>query len=151
MNDQDGSRPADLHTAFMRLLPARAKVIRRRLNRFAQSGWDINGLSLIHSDACRLGNASAAHGVEQVVGPLREIAQLLEAALDEQQLPDQELGERLCSLAQSLDEVVPPAPEPELPEAIETLEAFEVIEAIPAPGTDGNERCERRKRHGPRS
>ncbi|MBP8097779.1 MAG: EAL domain-containing protein [Arenimonas sp.] len=124
----------------MRLLPARAKVIRRRLNRFAQSGWDINGLSLIHSDACRLGNASAVHGVDQAVGPLREIAQLLEAALDEQQLPDHELGERLCSLAQTLDEVVPPAPEPELPEAIETLEEFEVIEATPPPGlTEAND------------
>ena len=71
--------------------------------------------------------------MEPIAEPLREIAGLLEAILNEQQLPDTELGQRLCALAQSLDDLVPPAPEPEVPEPIElyeTIEAFEVSEAV---------------------
>ena len=134
MNDHDGPRLADRHTAFMRLLPARAKVIRRRLDRFAQSGWDINGLARIHADAGRLGDASQEHGLEQIAGHLRELAEQLATPLNEQELPDRDLGERLCALAQSLDELVPPAPEPELPEPVEAYEAIDDSQATAAAG-----------------
>jgi EAL domain-containing protein (putative c-di-GMP-specific phosphodiesterase class I)/PleD family two-component response regulator len=110
MNDHDGSRLADRHNTFLRQLPERAEVIHRRLNRFARSGWDINGLSLIHSDACRLGDRSVAHGLDEAVEPLREIAGLIEGALDQELLPDRELGERLCALAQSLRDLLPAMP-----------------------------------------
>ena len=110
MNDHDESKLADRRNAFLRHLPTRAEVIGRRLNRFLQSGWDINGLSLIYSDACRLGDGSEIHGLDQTAEPLRAIAELLKDALDQEQLPDLELGERLCALAQTLNELVPPAP-----------------------------------------
>lgn len=132
MNDHDESRLADLHTAFLRQLPVRAKAIRRRLNRFAQSGWDINGLSVIQADARRLGDASLAYGLGQTAEPLHAIAELLERPLGEQQLPDQELGERLCALAQILDESVPPAPEPQVPEPIQDSQPVEADEPIEA-------------------
>ena len=110
MNDHDESNLADRRNAFLRQLSTQAEVIGRRLNRFLQSGWDINGLSLIYSDACRLGDGSEIHGLNQTAEPLRAIAELLKDALGQEQLPDLELGERLCALAQTLNELVPPAP-----------------------------------------
>ena len=110
MNDHDGPQLADRRDEFLRRLPTRAQVIGRRLNRFAQSGWDINGLCSIYSEACRLGEDSALHGLEQPAEPLRAIAELLKDVLDQEQLPDPELGERLCALAQTLRDLAPPAP-----------------------------------------
>ena len=67
-------------------------------------------------------------------GSLRELAELLATPLNEQELPDRDLGERLCALAQTLDELVPPAPEPELPEPVEAYEAIEDSQATAAAG-----------------
>ena len=43
MNPNDESRLAEHRHAFLRLLPRRVETIGRRLLRFLQNGWDING------------------------------------------------------------------------------------------------------------
>ena len=57
MNPHDESILAEHRHAFLRLLPRRVEMIGRRLHRFLQEGWDINGLSLMHHDAHWLGEA----------------------------------------------------------------------------------------------
>ena len=64
MTDHDGTDLADGRHDFLRQLPARAQVIARRLHRFAQGGWDINGLALIQDEASRLGERSAGLGLQ---------------------------------------------------------------------------------------
>jgi EAL domain-containing protein (putative c-di-GMP-specific phosphodiesterase class I)/DNA-binding response OmpR family regulator len=122
MNDHDGSQLADRRNAFLRQLAARTEVISRRVDRFLQSGWDINGLSLIYSDTHRLGETSARFGLDQLVEPLNAIALLVRESLEQEQLPDADLGGRLCALVQTLTELAPPAPEPAPPPPLpETL------------------------------
>jgi EAL domain-containing protein (putative c-di-GMP-specific phosphodiesterase class I)/PleD family two-component response regulator len=142
MNEPDRPLRLEQRTAFLRRLPARAEVIGRRLHRFAQSGWDINGLALVGTEAGQLREASLRHGVEAAAEPLQAIASLVAEALEREQLPDAQLGERLCALADALNACVPPAP-PEEPspeqqaasglDAEFALLAERAARAIPAP------------------
>ncbi len=143
MNNQDRSPLADRPEDLLRLLPARASMITRRLERFTRSGWDINGLALIHADVSRLGAASAAQGLDESAEPLLAIATLLAEVLAQEQLPDPELGERLRALARTLDEVVPRPPVEEiepvpfvpsnLAEEFEMMNAADARAGRPAP------------------
>src|SRR5688500_8227308 len=111
MTEYDGAPSAASRDAFLRYLSERTDTIGRRVDRFLRSGWDINGMAVLHSDALRLGEGSARHGVTEVATPLRELAVLLEKALEQQDLPDVELGGRLCELVQLLSDAAPPPPE----------------------------------------
>ncbi len=115
MNDYDGSASAERRNAFLRQLAERTDVIGRRVDRFLRTGWDINGISLLYSDARRLGVGSEQHGLDAVADPLRTLCSLLEESLEQQQLPDVELGGRLCELVQTLSDLAPAAPEPPPP------------------------------------
>ena len=112
MNLDDESQLAELRLAFQRHLPRRTEVIGRRLQRFLQSGWDINGLALIHADARRLGQDSARHGFPEAGEYLTGLADLLDDPLAQETLPDPTTGERLWNLAEKLVDVVPRAPDP---------------------------------------
>lgn len=112
MNDLDG---AERRNAFLRLLPERTGVIGRRLERFAESGWDINGLALIHGDAGALRAGSLKYGLAGAAEQLELLAALIDRLLVDEQLPDAELGARLGEIGRDLLAVVPKAPEP-LPE-----------------------------------
>ncbi|KFN42409.1 EAL domain-containing response regulator [Arenimonas oryziterrae] len=112
MNLDDESQLAELRLAFQRHLPRRVEVIARRLQRFLQSGWDINGLALIHADARRLGDVSARHGFAEAGEHLVGLADLLDETLSLETLPDPTVGERLWNLTEHLVAVVPRAPEP---------------------------------------
>ena len=112
MNLTDESRLAEHRTIFLRHLPGRVDVIGRRLHRFLQSGWDINGLALIHIDAQRLGESSFQYGLESAGEHLMVMAELLGDTLQSETLPDPTLGERLWNLLESISAAVPAAPEP---------------------------------------
>ena len=124
MNDRDGSESAELRNAFLRQLTERTEVIGRRVDRFLQSGWDINGICLLYADARRLGDGSARFGLDELAEPLQNLAALLQKSLEQEQLPDIELGGRLCELVQTLSDLAPSPPEapPEPPPT--TLAAF---------------------------
>ena len=111
MNDHDGASSAVRRDAFLRYLAERTETIGLRVDRFLRTGWDINGLALLHSDALRLGEGSARHGVAEVEAPLRKLAEALEHALGLEELPDVELGGRVCELVQNLSDAAPPPPE----------------------------------------
>ena len=112
MNLTDESRLAEHRTIFLRQLPGRVDVIGRRLHRFLQTGWDINGLALIHVDAQRLGESSFQYGLESAGEHLMVMAELLGDTLQAETLPDPTLGERLWNLLESISTSVPAAPEP---------------------------------------
>src|SRR5688572_1940935 len=112
MNPNDESRLAEHRHAFLRHLPRRVETIGRRLLRFLQNGWDINGLALIHDDAAWLGPACERHGLESAAGHFRQLQQLLGQTLAQQELPDPALGERLWHLIEDIGETVPMAAEP---------------------------------------
>ncbi len=112
MNLDDESQLAEMRLAFQRHLPRRVEVIARRLQRFLQTGWDINGLALIHADARRLGEVSAGEGFPEAGEQLTALADLLDDTLAQEVLPDPTTGERLWNLAEKLVAVIPRAPEP---------------------------------------
>ncbi|GAB2503901.1 EAL domain-containing protein [Arenimonas alkanexedens] len=107
MNPHDESRLAEHRHAFMRLLPRRVEVMARRLRRFLQDGWDINGLSLMHDDARFLGDACARHDLADASGHFQVMQQLLGDTLQQQALPDPGLGERLWHLVEDIGATVP--------------------------------------------
>lgn len=107
MNPHDESRLAEHRHAFLRLLPRRVEMIGRRLHRFLQDGWDINGLALMHHDAKWLGEACALHGLDEASGHFARMHALLGDTLENQSLPDPGLGERLWHLVEDIGEAVP--------------------------------------------
>jgi EAL domain-containing protein (putative c-di-GMP-specific phosphodiesterase class I)/DNA-binding response OmpR family regulator len=107
----DESLLAEPQAAFLRHLPHRVEVMGRRLQRFMQSGWDINGLALIHREAGSLGTASARHGLASASEHLLGLRDLLAAPLSQETLPDPTLGERLWNHLEALRGAVPRAPE----------------------------------------
>jgi EAL domain-containing protein (putative c-di-GMP-specific phosphodiesterase class I)/DNA-binding response OmpR family regulator len=108
---QAAASTSDRRDEFLRYLSERTDVIGRRVDRFLRTGWDINGLALLHSDAQRLRSGSEVHAVEEVLATLHDLAGALEQAIAQQQLPDVELGGRLCELVQTLSDLAPPPPE----------------------------------------
>jgi EAL domain-containing protein (putative c-di-GMP-specific phosphodiesterase class I)/PleD family two-component response regulator len=123
MKDSAGARPDDRRDEFLRYLAERTAAIGRRVDRFLRAGWDINGISLLHAEALRLGADSRRHDVADVLPPLEELAQALQQVLDTESLPDVEVGGRVCELVQLLDEAAPeppalpdpgPPPEPQI-------------------------------------
>ena len=111
MNLTDESQLAEHRTIFLRHLPRRVEVIGRRLHRFRDSGWDINGLALIHLDAQRLGEHSFQYGLESAGEQLMVMAELLGDTLQAETLPDPALGERLWNLLQEISGSMPAAPQ----------------------------------------
>jgi EAL domain-containing protein (putative c-di-GMP-specific phosphodiesterase class I)/PleD family two-component response regulator len=107
----DESTLAESQAAFLRHLSQRVEVIGRRLQRFLQSGWDINGLARIHREAGSLGQASARHQLDAPGEHLAALRELLSQPLSEQALPDPTLGERLWNVMENLRIAVPRAPE----------------------------------------
>ncbi len=116
MNPHDESRLAEHRHAFLRLLPRRVEVMGRRLHRFLQDGWDINGLSLMHDEARFLGDACGRHGLDAASVHFQQMHQLLGDTLQQQALPDPSLGERLWHLVEDVGASVPMNTEP-LPDA----------------------------------
>ncbi|HEU0152861.1 MAG TPA: hypothetical protein VFQ84_05905, partial [Arenimonas sp.] len=112
MNPHDESRLAEHRHAFLRLLPRRVEVMGRRLHRFLQDGWDINGLSLMHDEARFLGDACSRHGLDDASGHFQLMHQLLGDTLQQQALPDPSLGERLWHLVEDIGSSVPMNTEP---------------------------------------
>ncbi|MEO7251575.1 MAG: response regulator, partial [Arenimonas sp.] len=110
MNDTDESSLADPREVFLRQLSARSELIARRVDGFVRTGWDINGLALIHAESRRLVEGSVAHDYPATVEALGDIAELLTGVLEREELPDAELGERLHTLARRLQQQAPPAP-----------------------------------------
>ncbi len=135
MNNFDDS---EQRIAFLRLLPARADVIGRRLERFAESGWDINGLALIHGDAARLRTASAKFGLDAPIVPLEQLAALIDRLLVDEQLPSTDLGSTLVQLGRDLLAVVPAPPPMEAQAEFEpsALEPEQITLASPAGAGD---------------
>jgi len=115
MNDHAGPTTEERRDEFLRYLAERTETIGRRVDRFLRSGWDINGLALLHAEALRLGEHSERHGIGEVKLPLEKLAEALAHALAQESLPDVELGGRVCELVQLLDDAAPePPPLPEL-------------------------------------
>lgn len=112
MNPHDESILAEHRHAFLRLLPRRVEVMGRRLHRFLQDGWDINGLSLMHHDARWLGDACGRHGLDAAGGHFALMHSLLDDTLQQQALPDPGLGERLWHLVEDIGSAVPMTTEP---------------------------------------
>src|SRR5688572_20506098 len=98
----DESQLAEPQAAFLRHLPQRVDVIGRRLQRFLQSGWDINGLARIHREAGSLGQTSHKLGLDRATEQLLALRDLLAQPLADEALPDPTLGERLWNVLESL-------------------------------------------------
>lgn len=125
MNPHDEPRLAEHRHAFLRLLPRRVETIGRRLHRFLQDGWDINGLALMHDDARFLGDACGRHGLDAASRHFGQMQALLGDTLEQQALPDPALGERLWHLVEDIGAAVPMSSEP----AIESTAARRIEHA----------------------
>lgn len=112
MNPHDELRLAEHRPAFLRHLPRQVEKIGRRLHRFLQDGWDINGLALLHEDALHLGGACRRHGLDDAAGHFERLHALLDETLQQQTLPEPETGQRLWHLLEDIGQAVPQLAEP---------------------------------------
>ncbi|PKM09324.1 MAG: hypothetical protein CVV17_00885, partial [Gammaproteobacteria bacterium HGW-Gammaproteobacteria-7] len=97
----------DLRQTFQRHLPRRVEAVARRIEQFHAEGWDINGLSLLHSDAQRLAGASGRHGLIDASELLLALESLLESALTADRLPDSQAGAKIIDVVSRLREMLP--------------------------------------------
>ena len=112
MNPHDELRLAEHRPAFLRHLPRQVEKIGRRLHRFLQDGWDINGLALLHEDALHLGGACRRHGLDEAADHFERLHALLDETLQQQTLPEPETGQRLWHLLEDIGSAVPQLAEP---------------------------------------
>ncbi|HET6604110.1 MAG TPA: EAL domain-containing protein [Xanthomonadaceae bacterium] len=88
----------ELRLAFMRHLPQRVEGLRRRGRRFCEDGWDINGLSLLHSDVQRLAGTSGRYGLLETSERMLSLETLLGNFLSRESVPDAAADERILTL-----------------------------------------------------
>lgn len=136
MNPHDESRLAGHRHAFLRHLPRRVELIGRRLHRFLQDGWDINGLALMHEDARWLGDACRRHDLPEAGEHFGHLHQLLGETLAARVLPDPALGERLWHLVEDIGGAVPMATDTAPSEPAQSLRAVQSLgrAETPPPG-----------------
>lgn len=111
MNQQETATLAEPNTALLRIIPKRVEVMGKRLQRFLQDGWDINGLALLQDDAHALARACADHDLAEPAESLKAMAGLLDITIEQQELPDPTVGERLHNLMESLRAALPTMPD----------------------------------------
>ncbi|GIX34791.1 MAG: hypothetical protein KatS3mg126_0570 [Lysobacteraceae bacterium] len=101
---------AELRSAFLRQLPQRLRQIARRGRHFCTTGWDINGLSLLHEDVQRLAGVAGRYGAVEVSKQLLALEERLGRFVAAEQLPDADAS---AALLEQLDALAPAAPETE--------------------------------------
>ena len=111
MNQQETAMHAEPNTALLRIIPKRVEVMGRRLQRFLQDGWDINGLALLQDDAHALASACAEQQLLEPAESLQAMAGLLDITIEQQELPDPTVGERLRNLMDALQTALPTMPD----------------------------------------
>ena len=111
MNQQETRVFAEPNTALLRIIPKRVEVMGRRLHRFLQDGWDINGLALLQEDAHALATACVEQELLEPAESLQMLAGLLDITIEQQELPDPTVGERLRNLMDSLQAALPTMPD----------------------------------------
>jgi len=105
MNQQETPVLAEPNSALLRIIPKRVEVMGRRLQRFLQDGWDINGLALLQDDAHALAHACAEQNLIEPADSLQTMAGLLDITIEQQELPDPTVGERLRNLMDALGRI----------------------------------------------
>ena len=111
MNQQETAVDAEPNSALLRIIPRRVEVMGRRLQRFLQDGWDINGLALLQDDAHALAHACAEQELLEPAESLQVMAGLLDITIEQQELPDATVGERLRNLMEALQAALPTMPD----------------------------------------
>jgi diguanylate cyclase (GGDEF)-like protein len=105
MYAQDESQQrTELRLAFLRHLPKRIDAVCRRARRFCESGWDINGLTLLYEDVQRLAGASGRYGALEASETLLVLETLLGELAESGALPDEVGSGHLLTLLDSLSE-----------------------------------------------
>jgi EAL domain-containing protein (putative c-di-GMP-specific phosphodiesterase class I)/DNA-binding response OmpR family regulator len=111
MNQQETAVLTEPNPALLRIIPKRAEVMGRRLHRFLQDGWDINGLALLQEDAHALKKACAEQQLFEPSESLQSMSGLLDITIEQQELPDPTVGERLRNLMDALQAALPTMPD----------------------------------------
>lgn len=109
---EESQQSAELRQAFLRHLPKRIDVLRRRGRRLCSEGWDINALSMLYQDAQALAGASGKYGVLDVSEQLYALELLLEPFVHAEQLPDGDASKRASELLARFEAMLPTAAEP---------------------------------------
>jgi EAL domain-containing protein (putative c-di-GMP-specific phosphodiesterase class I)/PleD family two-component response regulator len=107
MNAASMSLTAEQTNAQLRVISKRIELIGRRLRRFLNEGWDINGLALLSDDVQNLTPLCREHDLQTPAIHLESIHRLLQHTVSEQALPDPATGERLRHLMEALQTHLP--------------------------------------------
>lgn len=107
MSLPDAAALADTQNAFVRHLHRRIEVAGRRLHRFLQDGWDINGLALLHEEAADLARRCAQRELDTLAAVLSELQNRLDLPLQTQTLPTARQGQEIWQLLEQLGEALP--------------------------------------------
>jgi hypothetical protein len=107
MNQQETAMLGNHNTAMLRIIPKRVEAMAKRLQRFLQEGWDINGLASMQDDARVLMEVCANQNILAPAESLQTLLNLLDSTVEQQELPDPATGERLHNAIEALQTALP--------------------------------------------
>jgi EAL domain-containing protein (putative c-di-GMP-specific phosphodiesterase class I)/DNA-binding response OmpR family regulator len=113
MNSADAIIVIETSDALTRTIAKRIELMGKRLRRFLNEGWDINGLALLYDDVQELLPACDSRQLTSLSENLENLGRLLSNTLREQALPEPATGERLQHLIEALQNDLPSFNEPE--------------------------------------
>lgn len=123
MNQQETAMLGNHNTATLRIIPKRVEAMAKRLQRFLQEGWDINGLASMQDDARVLMQVCVNENITEPTESLQTLLGLLDNTIEQQELPDPNTGERLHNLMEALQIALPTVHE-------DTYETFSGTERV---------------------
>jgi EAL domain-containing protein (putative c-di-GMP-specific phosphodiesterase class I)/DNA-binding response OmpR family regulator len=112
MNSADAIIAIETSDALTRIIVKRVELMGKRLRRFLNEGWDINGLALLYDDVQELLPACHSSQLTSLSENLEKIGRLLSNTLHEQVLPEPATGERLKHHIEMLQNDLPSFNEP---------------------------------------
>jgi diguanylate cyclase (GGDEF)-like protein len=107
MQQQDDTQQAaELRLAFLRHLPKRLEMLRKRGQRLCEHGWDINALTLLFRETQPLAGACGRYGLLDIGEHLFSIERFLAPFVSQVAVPDAAQTEAFANRLRSLEPLI---------------------------------------------
>src|SRR5262252_8646525 len=107
MQQQDDTQQAaELRLAFLRHLPKRLELLRKRGRRLCEQGWDINALTLLFREIQPLAGACGRYGLLDIGEHLFSIERFLAPFVTQVTVPDAAQTDAFATRLRTLDPLI---------------------------------------------
>jgi diguanylate cyclase (GGDEF)-like protein len=103
---EDTRQAAELRLAFLRHLPKRLEMLRKRGQRLCDQGWDINALTLLYREIQPLAGACGRYGLLDIGEHLFSIERLLAPFVTQVSVPDRTQTEAFSARLRLLEPLI---------------------------------------------